>query len=543
MKKETFPILVDRMSKNDTTHGWDILVSYDLDKINNLLQKNPLAVEKISQFKGDCTTEDDDGELATHTYQFELNIDQPTLKFAGQSGHVTLRGPVKGSYQKVSPHAGHKIDFKDGFSIEYNVELKNVKGSYREENGQTKFSPDTSSDKYRSVPTNYVVPFADDNNSARGICLGFSGAKVTLKKEEGAKISALVEQAFNDGIGKALEHLPSEHFITGLTKYSIDLSMIVFQPVSFCFTVQRDDIPNNIPGALLMWIAVKGGHNNGQRDSGTTELVFNPDSDGASPIPEGSSASIIFSHDIMANHFFKPALESTNSFKDVVVKSEKGQAGLQLEGSLQSGAIEIEKIDEKLKSSSYDIIWTCDAIGFPTSSPPTTIKVAPGIVNADTPAVEISFTSKVISAHWTDGILYHSTQPPSVTSGTIKGTFSWGARGSWSGGTEEHPNLLQFTFSKDSKWTNNTKGEQPGWLDKFLQGGTTEIPNFVGKAEPPQPKVNLEMKVLDYFLVTNLLFPGQHLFHAHTPASSDQKTGLAVPRDFILTGDVMEQQK
>lgn len=45
------------------------------------------------------------------------------------------------------------------------------------------------------------------------------------------------------------------------------------------------------------------------------------------------------------------------------------------------------------------------------------------------------------------------------------------------------------------------------------------------------------MDPLDYFLTTNLLCPGKHLFKADAIGASTNK-GLALPHDFILTGEI-----
>lgn len=212
-----------------------------------------------------------------------------------------------------------------------------------------------------------------------------------------------------------------------------------------------------------------------------------------------------------------------------------------LEGSLKSGEVMIEKFQASQDSGLYrSQTWYCDRISFPTSSPPTTITVNPGIVTADSTSVDIEFTSNRISAHWST--LTDDNGEESILRGNIEGTFKWGAKGSWSGGNQTHRNVLQLKFKKDEHWTKNTHSKDPSWLDQFFAGEINEIPNFVGTAEPPNLEPDLNIGALDYFLITNLLFPGQHVFHADSPVSAtkEKTTGLAVPRDFILTGKVME---
>lgn len=307
MMKETFQNLVKRMKGMDTIHGWDVLVTYDVDKINKLLKVNKIeALEDLSNFGGDCEIEDENGNKSPRTYDFNVVLETPILEFQSVFGKAKLTADLKGTYQAVAPTLGKKSSIKDGLKLQFEVDLANVKGTYSQTNGKTTFSKDTSSAEFQSVPVNYVVELPKIKDSARGICLSFNDAKPTILGSSTAKLSANVNEAFFDGLKKKAQASSySEHFIAGVTPYMADPAMVVLQPVSFCFSVQQEDVQKKLPGALLMWIAVKGGYNNGKRESGTTELRFEPDGNAASPIPDGSSASIIFAHDLMANAFFK----------------------------------------------------------------------------------------------------------------------------------------------------------------------------------------------------------------------------------------------
>lgn len=49
--------------------------------------------------------------------------------------------------------------------------------------------------------------------------------------------------------------------------------------------------------------------------------------------------------------------------------------------------------------------------------------------------------------------------------------------------------------------------------------------------------VNVESTILDYFLTTNLLFPGEYVFRPNG-ADEDGKPAIAVPRDTIIFGNI-----
>ena len=74
MEKPTFESLVDQMKRKDTTRQWDVLVSYDEDKVSGLLKASQLTeLEKWPEFAGTAVNEDDKDveivfelEMSTH---------------------------------------------------------------------------------------------------------------------------------------------------------------------------------------------------------------------------------------------------------------------------------------------------------------------------------------------------------------------------------------------------------------------------------------------------------------------------------------------
>ncbi len=54
----------------------------------------------------------------------------------------------------------------------------------------------------------------------------------------------------------------------------------------------------------------------------------------------------------------------------------------------------------------------------------------------------------------------------------------------------------------------------------------------------PGPDIDLNMDPLDYFLTTNLLLAGQHVFKSDDLDENSSSKGLAIPHELILTGDI-----
>lgn len=181
-------------------------------------------------------------------------------------------------------------------------------------------------------------------------------------------------------------------------------------------------------------------------------------------------------------------------------------------------------------------------VDFSPKQPKTDIVVNWGIIASDSTPVKISYKSDGKPVEW---IKIHSSlgNPSWSEGGTVNLTFAWNSSGKWEGGTEEHPNSLQLKFTNDKKWDIGMTAETPEWWERFL-GKTDRVPVGWENIKVPVPNLDFSLKALDYFMVTNLLFPGQHIFQAHPPAADDsKKTGLASPRDFILTGNINTSPK
>ncbi|KAE8132836.1 hypothetical protein BDV38DRAFT_287432 [Aspergillus pseudotamarii] len=284
-----------------------------------------------------------------------------------------------------------------------------------------------------------------------------------------------------------------------------------------------------------MWIGVEGGKNNGKRQSKQDMFTFRPDTN-ANPIPQGSSASIIFSHDLIVNKFFRPSLSA--GFSNLKPTSTKGTPGMNFTGNLISEEVKIDEVRSAGNTFSHD------ALSFSPSEPAATITVHPDVATPNADPVKISYTSKEYSMDWGKlkinlgpGIPIESMTPGDYTSkGTVKPTFKWNAYGKWEGGSlTTHNNLLNLNFTSDKLWTVTYRGSG---VDNWFTGETTSVPVDFTNKSVPAPAIKMEMKALDYFLATNLLFPGKQVFKAHPVADGDTTKGLAVPRDLILTGEV-----
>lgn len=206
---------------------------------------------------------------------------------------------------------------------------------------------------------------------------------------------------------------------------------------------------------------------------------------------------------------------------------------------MKADTVSVEKVDDTDKGSGWWWYTKMDAIEFNPNDPLTVITIS-GNVSNDQKADDnnIIYKSKPQSAKWEWGQTVSGQD--SGDSGTVELLFAWNGKGKWKDvGTKKNPNLLGFEWQQDQKWTVTSKDVSKGWWLKFWPH-SDEVPPHFRDLSVPGPHIDLTMNPLDYFLTTNLLFPGEKIFKAHAP-TGDSSEGLAVPRDLILTGDINTQ--
>ncbi|KAE8153965.1 hypothetical protein BDV25DRAFT_136335 [Aspergillus avenaceus] len=531
MDKISFEDLAKRMEGEDTTCGWDVLVSYDEDKIAQLLQRNPIqCLQNALQFNGESWSDDDD---AMRNYIFNLQPQDSTLLLAKQGGQVTILAGLTGTYQRAQPATSPVKQFPSDHRLKLSVDLYNIEGTVEEQDGNSVFSPASST---AVSGTNYVTPVGAAVNTARGVCLCFKDADPAIEKVTlTARLDPSVEVALQDGLRKYFAATDFKHFLAGIANDTRSDDAIVLKPESFCFSVVPRDEHRGKPGTLHLWVNVKGGCNNARQQSGQTTLAFHPDGTAASAIPQGCSASVIFSHDAMANLFFKPNF--SKAFDDIKVTSTKGKAGMTLTGGMKSVEVSIGRFTSNAGSN---FSWY-DGVYFTGNSPRTDITVQSGPVAGRKDAVHVQYTSDPQYVTWGSTNTANSMLV-SGPKGNGNLTFAWGSRGTWSTEDSRNTNLLQLQFKHDAEWHITAKSKEgrtillPCWE---TTANTDFVPQQYEK-DIPAPQVDLKMKALDYFLTTNLLFPGRQMFRAHPVTGTDGDVkGLAIPRDFILTGDIV----
>ncbi|KAH7885601.1 hypothetical protein F5I97DRAFT_1887277 [Phlebopus sp. FC_14] len=90
---------------------------------------------------------------------------------------------------------------------------------------------------------------------------------------------------------------------------------------------------------------------------------------------------------------------------------------------------------------------------------------------------------------------------------------------------------MDCSISKDD-WKVTFEPENRTAWEKFLQGPDT-VPKWMEGLDVEVPDFDLQLGSVDFFLTTNLLFPGDKQV-----IDVDKKAGLHIPGDLYLVGTV-----
>ncbi|KAL2815225.1 hypothetical protein BDW59DRAFT_166898 [Aspergillus cavernicola] len=495
-----YGVLIDEMKTFDTTNGWDVVVSYNEEKINSLLKTvkghGPTQFPDMVAEVYDPVTD----EMVETAYR--LKVSNPVLQFRSERGNVELQYDLAGDFGP-KPTPGGDSGFKPH---------------------PDQLHPDIG-ERYKQGP-NYVVNVGGEE-TARGICLVFRDTLVQVTNPStDPKVQAIINRLRADITTATADHLNKStyyYFIAGVGiphRLTRDSTTVTLQPRSFCFTLLVGDSQLKHPGTLVMWIGVEGGNHNGQQPGGATSLTFHPDSRDVKP----SSA---------AEHC---------QFDDVEILSRKSDGksnGLTLIGnSLTNRSIEGMKFSGKMRNQRIYIptrndrtgnafAFTLDYFQGVDFSPNTsnTIIDVPARINPSNPRlspITVSYKSDVRKVNWTQQ--RYNGEIHSVKSGVVKLEFVLAG--------------IRLNFRRDNDLTVNASAEKPPW---WAPAGSGQLPSHYEKLTMTLD-LDIAMGNLDYFLTTNLLFPGKHIFIADPPTPNiNYDHGLAVPRDLILTGQVTDK--
>ena len=205
----------------------------------------------------------------------------------------------------------------------------------------------------------------------------------------------------------------------------------------------------------------------------------------------------------------------------------------------RSTDISIAAVDERTIQLGHALGYMSDAFNFNMADSVTTLEVMPSIATITSiPVTMVYQMAPCLKVGFSDTVMQYPEGgfPLAVAlPGIVDITFSARGSGQWSNDSQ-NSNLIKMDLQWAGQFQVNIKPETVSVWDK-IWGNTDDFPDG-WKISAPVPNVPLVSEQIAYFLTTNLLFPGQHVFDADPLVNTDGTTlqGFAIPWDAILTG-------
>ncbi len=573
-----FDKMTQAMEGENTTNGWDVVCSYDLEKLNEMLSekyKQGTLVASIPNLQIWDWVLDFNG-LNVDTYDFELSA--PILNF-NLDGRATLTMPISKATSTTQGFVLVKGDaVKDPSKYQTQTWYSSDDKTYNKISDQSKPKKGDCAIDENTWYTIQTIPPPKSESDTTGkysligsipisAILGdkqiYNKGTVVVFKDNSPKDDAHIVLHFSNNaadpatfsISPQLDKDPNKeaklldtirnYFSNSVNDIDYVLNTIspqpapdgktVITPKSFVFaTVTTGDKK----GVLSTYIQTT--QNKGQ---GQTDPIFTVQNKSSSPIPQGNTASIIFSQDFIQNILIKNPLEK--SLKNCSVKFKSQDSGIQ--ANIYSSDVEVDIEISKIQTGSSP-----SPNGDPSSWTDYYVKVDGDVLSSQDYPITMQLSGNTAALAWninkagfnyetgSQVIMpgYSSTIPWSTDTGhkiTIGISSNPSKPSTLSIDSKDNITITPtLQFDKDTYTASVTPKPNESCWDKIWNGDAASIINndLQSALANFAPKISFQIPGLNYFATTNILFPGTNVFVV------DTTTGVQVPRDLMLLGNI-----
>ncbi|KZT19027.1 hypothetical protein NEOLEDRAFT_1183729 [Neolentinus lepideus HHB14362 ss-1] len=521
----TLDELVSGMNSYESTDGWDVVVSYSLDKLDALLKtlwKNDPKFSQSFVFTTEVPGWDDDD---TYYIDWTVKLESPSLQFT-QKGNATLVMPISGSsVKRKNGKTKPGDDVPAGYSLHLTTPLLAVKAS--EEGKITKEADkgvvlgfDNDPKAKLHIVFKFAVKGWDD-----AICTidwdGSGTEPATNFKDKGVK-------------DKIVDYL---HSNLSAVKYALAVvtpaqmqDTVQLTPVTMTFTVVTQPTANEGdggPSCLSVYMRTKGGYQDGHAHPVfRVKSVY--DTVETYPIPYGHSSSIIIRHKLFYEKFLEKELQSivdskgTKAFASVSNITQGSDSGFQVRMCLNKDYIihSLQDHHDSKEGSPWRIFYKDVLSTFDYS--PLTMTISGSQANWS-----LSFPGEK-EIKW-EHDYRDKWQDERTEYGFVEYSLSFS-----SSGNLLSTNQKQISAVIDvpaSAWKATSYARQPGLLDPFSPDYPGIVKGAIESLAYPAFRGTLR---LDFFATTNVFAPGKSIIDIHTGI------GIKTPHDVLLVGDVRQ---
>ncbi|KAL7937411.1 hypothetical protein V8C35DRAFT_292441 [Trichoderma chlorosporum] len=510
--------LVASLNGKDVMCGWHVLVSYHEDDLNKLLATRhaeldkTAKVTKVAQFKQPYT--DPIHPKVKVDIYYDLTLGTPLMSFIDGKGSIVLKYPISGTFKYTE--AGDATEIPPSLFLKCTTDLKHAQGSL------------SSGDKTPLQTAEKVVSFENGAATESHIVIDLLNAEASVvdaKDEKDVAFDILAKQ----NLAEHIREVGLQYNLATLSS-SIGANAPKSQLIPSKFVMTSVPATGTEKSSLIMWIGLKGLTCAGWPNTANTPLLFAPEPmKQISPIPKEKGAIVYIARDVVYSLFVKPGLEGEKFTNISLVNSTEGlKDGLIVSATPPSTSVTVpEWAPDGHTDQEGDRV--CPSFSFNMDASSATIRLSSA---GSTLAYEQTVKDvKFYKIHWTSagpdaGVYQSNDEGKADFKLTAETSASWK-----NDGNDEKLSLsIEAPKSFESEATNH---DQPNLFQEIFMGHLKGILPGMNDIKITIPEVKIDFGAIDYFLTTNILLPGSHVFKPGK-ASED----VYIPHELLILGSI-----
>ncbi len=489
---QTLSQLVTLMNGATTTNGWDVVCTYSADALNSFLAASYDAGALATSVS--VTVQEIDPILKIpYDVTYNINFESPLLSFSPQKNVAFLAMPIgAGSSYTISvpntPAQPTTTAFPTGYSVVAQVPIAAIEGT----TGEVQSGVLTFSD---GDPSQYSI-ILEFNNDGATFTLDPAPTGLPMQTEE---FMLAIQGYFQTEVSQI------DYALAAVNNQTPPGGGEVFTPKSFVFASYTGGPDDD--GVLSLYIQTEQSGN----PPGSSTPAFVPSNTPTSPVPEGYTASVIFSNALMINAFLKPQLSACGFTTTFSTPASGMQAKL------------AKNVSVIADGDSGNYFWggySYDGLNLSLQTDPVLMTILNGQIGFNWSGSTVSNWEQT-SVGPSGGIVYYGSVniaiqveegPYPIT--VDDDTFSFPPIV-----FEEQDFKTTVTAQSCDWWKIHCWESIPAYYTSEM---TLSIPN-----------ISITFESFNFFLETNLLSPGNQMI------SIDTGAGVSTPCDFLIVGSTV----
>ncbi|KAF1850560.1 uncharacterized protein K460DRAFT_400617 [Cucurbitaria berberidis CBS 394.84] len=541
--------LYNDLKSKEMLQGWDMLIAYRQKEVNEMLvarhteilSKNPAW--NLFSFE---VPFDDEATHEKKIKKYDIKYETPTLSFLSSNPQqIQLLFKCSGSWV-VNQVGANPWIFPDDCYMRCVTDFIHVVG-------------DVGAGDMKPATSNQVGLTESGTTNQSHVAINLPKCVAQFVNGKGEPIIAMNIGGGDIALRDFISRWGFKYHLTGVSTTAPDATTTKLIPKQFVMTLYIGNDAES--SALLMWINLEGlnmaGHmpdkkpdnpgapNQLPSQSRQSTLLFTLDGQNEIfPLPKDSNAAVYISYDAFFVKLIRDHMTASGYMNIAVEAKGAGTEGMVITANPPSTTVtwpawapdgtENNNGDRHCDGCTFDLKDTTLTIELSKKSPK--LSLSHTVENIKTWIVRWKRNHTIAADTVSSSDLYRNDE-----TGLLTFNFSIAATGLWKNAGNNERFKLEFNLSNNwgvgisnPNWNASSGLHQ--WWSKWFGNALPGLPKGMVDVTVALPDLHTDFKAIDYFLETNLLFPGQHVFQ---PGSIPD--GLYFPHDFVVTGNVQKK--